>query len=173
LVNRALAFGFSHAATMDPSSLRVRDEVREMCSADRCNMYNRCWSCPPACAPLAENQAILATYRTGLIVQTTGQLEDPYDWDAMVALGDAQAHRLRRFRRVLQPDYRRLLTLGNGACTICAECTYPQAPCRLPDQLILSMEAFGLVVSDVCRANQLGYYYGPGTLTYTGCYLLD
>jgi hypothetical protein len=34
------------------------------------------------------------------------------------------------------------------------------------------MEAMGMVVSDVCRANNLPYYYGPNTLTYVGCVLV-
>ena len=34
-----------------------------------------------------------------------------------------------------------------------------------------SMEAYGLLVSDVCRRSGLGYYYGTGTMTYTSCVL--
>jgi len=173
LVAQALDFGFSQAAALDPALLEVRPEVRAMCAADRCQSYNRSWSCPPACGDLAEHQALVATYRRGLIVQTTGTLEDAYDYDTMLALGELQKQRLQDFRVILAPGYPRLLTLGNGACTICPNCTYPKAPCRHPDQAVQSMEAFGLVVSDVCRANHLGYYYGPNTLTYTGCYLLE
>ena len=33
------------------------------------------------------------------------------------------------------------------------------------------MEAYGLLVSDVCRRSGLGYYYGTGTMTYTSCVL--
>ena len=35
------------------------------------------------------------------------------------------------------------------------------------------MEGLGMIVSDVCKANGMKYYYGPGTLTYTGCVLTD
>jgi hypothetical protein len=35
------------------------------------------------------------------------------------------------------------------------------------------MEGYGMVVSDVCRDNALPYYYGPNTITYTACALLD
>ena len=80
---------------------------------------------------------------------------------------------LTDFRKELWPSWPHLIALGNGACHICPDCTYPSAPCRLPDLAIQSMEAFGLVVSDTCSDNGLGYYYGPGTITYTGCYLLE
>jgi hypothetical protein len=33
------------------------------------------------------------------------------------------------------------------------------------------MEAYGMIVSDVCKANGIPYYYGPNTLTYCACVL--
>jgi hypothetical protein len=35
------------------------------------------------------------------------------------------------------------------------------------------MEALGMIVSDVCKDNNLPYYYGPNTLTYVGCVLIE
>ena len=173
LVREALAYGFSHAGPLDASTLNPRDEVREMCAADLCRSYGRNWVCPPACGTLAESRRVIARFRHGLIVQTTAQLEDPFDYETMMAAGQDQQRRLSGFRDTLVPDYPGLVALGNGACTICPRCTYPKAPCRHPDRAVTSMEAFGLVVSDVCTDNNLGYYYGPNTITYTGCYLLD
>ena len=172
LVRAALDAGFSHAALLDPATLVVRDEVRAMCAADLCRAYGTCWVCPPACGTLDEHRATLARFRSGLLVQTTGVLEDPFDYDAMVAAGEEQTRRLLAFRRVLRREFPALVALGNGACTVCETCTYPGAPCTHPHLAVTSMEAFGLVVSDACTANGLGYYYGPNTITYTGCYLL-
>jgi predicted metal-binding protein len=173
LVQAALDFGFSHAGALDPATARVRHEVRAMCAADRCGMYNRNWTCPPATGTLAAHQRILASYRSGLIVQTTATLEDEFDYDTMLAAGVTQQRLVEGFRDQLRPTYPDLLALGNGACAVCPTCTYPGAPCAYPHRAIQSMEAFGLVVSDLCAANGVGYHYGPGTLTYTGCYLLE
>ena len=65
------------------------------------------------------------------------------------------------------------LPMGAGACTRCRKCTYPDRPCRHPDRLYPSMEAYGLWVSDVCTRSGLGYNYGPQTITYTSCILYD
>ena len=35
------------------------------------------------------------------------------------------------------------------------------------------MEAYGLLVSDVCLKSGVKYYYGPKTMTYTSCILID
>ena len=34
------------------------------------------------------------------------------------------------------------------------------------------MEAYGLMVNQVCLDNGLHYNYGPNTIAYTGCFLL-
>jgi predicted metal-binding protein len=62
--------------------------------------------------------------------------------------------------------------MGAGPCKRCRECTYPHEPCRYPKQMTISMEAMGMLVSEVCKDNHLPYYYGPNTLTYVGCVLL-
>ena len=66
-----------------------------------------------------------------------------------------------------------MLPIGAGCCTKCKVCTYPDAPCRFPDQAFSSMEAYGMLVTQVCKANGLEYYYGPCTIAYTSCYLLE
>ncbi|MDR3166217.1 MAG: DUF2284 domain-containing protein [Synergistaceae bacterium] len=173
LVIKAVNYGFSHAALLDASTLRARSEVRDMCGADRCNRYGKNWRCPPACGSIEENAQAMSAYRTGLIVQTTGELEDDFDYESMAAAGRRQKELFISFRDELTGEYPGMLALGNGACTECAKCAYPDAPCVAPERSVSSMEAFGLVVSDVCEKNGLGYYYGPRTITYTGCYLLQ
>ena len=172
LVERALAFGFSHAALLDAETLTLREEVRDMCAADKCRSYGKSWMCPPACGALEVNRERLLRYRQGLIVQTTGQLEDDYDIETMQETGQLQQKRFHAFADVLRAEYPGLLALSSGTCTLCEACTYPDAPCRVPEKAVPSMEAFGLWVSDVCVKNGLGYNYGPQTITYTSCYVL-
>ncbi len=173
LIERALALGFSHAGALDAATLHPREEVRAMCAADRCGQYGRCWTCPPHCGELEENRRLLTRYRMGLLVQTTAALEDDFDYEGMQAAGQRQKALFEAFLRELQPEYPHLLALGSGGCGLCPSCTCPDAPCRRPEDAVQSMEAFGLVVSDACQANGLPYYYGPGTLTYTGCFLVE
>jgi predicted metal-binding protein len=172
LVGRALAHGFSHASTLDAGTLQPRTEVRDMCRADKCRHYDRSWMCPPACGALEENEKRIREYSSGLIVQTTGEMDDDFDYETMMETSRRQRCFFAEFNRALKLEYPRVLALGNGCCKLCEECAYPGGPCRYPDDAIQSMEAFGLVVSDVCRENGLGYYYGPKTITFTGCYLL-
>jgi predicted metal-binding protein len=173
--------GFTAAGELKADTLRTLPEVRGACAADKCKSYGKNWSCPPACGSLGDCERRFRQYRAGLIVQSTGNIEDSFDYDEMRRLGGEHGRRLRDFQEKTAPLFagealsdsaaRPWLLLGSGACKVCEVCTCPDSPCRFPGRMIISMEAMGLLVSEVCRANNIPYYYGPGTLTYVGCIL--
>ena len=164
--------GFTNVARLDPATIELREEVRAMCASGKCRMYGRSWSCPPACGTLEELRTRISGYREGILVQTVGQLEDSMDGEGMM---EAEAQHKAHFsdmHDLLLQDYPDLLAIGAGTCTRCKTCSYPDAPCRFPDRMTSSMEALGMLVLDVCKANGLTYYYGPNTIAYTSCFLL-
>jgi len=170
----AAGCGFTHTGRLDPAAMKPGREVREACASDKCRSYGKNWSCPPACGSLAVWEKRLTRYRSGLILQTTGNTEDCFDYESMTLIGEAHNARLFDFQEKLAaffPDTRRLL-LGSGCCKICERCACPHAPCVYPEKMIVPVEAAGIVVSDLCAANNMLYYYGPGTITYTGCLLI-
>lgn len=172
LIRLAGELGFSNAGPLDAAKLRALPEVREMCAAGRCRRYDRSWSCPPACGSIEETAVRMQSYSRGILVQTTAKLEDDFDFETMNRAQEehkARFLRLARQARVLFPD---CLPLTAGSCTLCRCCTYPDKPCRFPGKMLSSMEAYGLLVSDVCKEAGIPYYYGPGTLTYSSCILI-
>ena len=168
----AKAQGFSQAALLDCHTIELKPEVRQMCEANTCHMYGKCWSCPPGCGSLETCREKIAGYRYGVLVQTTGQLKDDLDGETMMETEALHKEHFYAFERVLRKQYPDMLAIGAGCCTKCAECTYPDEPCRFPKEAFSSMEAYGMVVTQICQANGLAYYYGPCTITYTSCYLL-
>ncbi|GHV74824.1 hypothetical protein AGMMS49940_21260 [Spirochaetia bacterium] len=162
---------------LDVSTIRVRPEVRDACTADTCKAYNKTWSCPPGCGTLAECETKIRNYKTGILLQTTGKLEDSLDYEMMEQTGMEHGTNLDEFTKEIKKLYpswgKQPLVIGAGACTRCVNCTYPGSPCRFPNDMRISMEALGMVISEVCKDNNLPYYYGPNTLTYTGCILFE
>ena len=173
LLNLATACGFEHVGLLNMSCLEFNPAVREMCEANRCHAYGKCWTCPPGCGTLEEISAKAAAYRRGVLVQSTGQMEDDFDIETMMDTEKLQKERFLAFTDAVREKYPDCLPMAAGACTICKECTYPDAPCRFPHKAIPSMEAYGLVVSQVCEGSGVAYYYGPKTMTYTSCVLID
>jgi len=169
----ALKCGFSHVGDLDVSTIQLRMEVRDACAADKCNSYDKRWSCPPACGTLEECDARIRKYKRGVILQTTGELEDLMDGDTMMETAKLHGEYIEFFAEEVRKLYPKSLMIGAGACIRCETCTYPDKPCRFPEKLSASMEALGMVVSDVCRDNNLSYYYGLNTITYTGCVLIE
>lgn len=169
----ARQLGFSQVSTLNTAALVPLSQVRDMCAADRCRSYGRSWSCPPACGSIEQAAERMAAYSGGVIVQTTGNMADDFDLDAIretERLHKTRFLTLARQVRCLQPD---CLPLTAGACTLCRKCAYPDKPCRFPGKMLSSMEAYGLLVSDVCIKSGLKYYYGPGTMTFTSCILTE
>ena len=163
--------GFSHTGFADMDTLTPLDEIRQMCSADRCGRWNSNWSCPPACGSIEYARRRIAQYNKCLLVQTTGELADEFDYAAMQKTGEEHKRRFLNFARQARMIYPDCLPLTAGSCTVCAKCTYPDKPCRYPTKRLSSMEAFGLFVSDICVRSGLKYNYGEHTISYTSCLL--
>ena len=164
--------GFTAWAPLDVNTLDLKSEVRDMCAVNTCGRYGKCWSCPPGCGTLEECKTQLTGFTGGILVQTVGDMEDSFDFEAMVETEERHKEYFHQMHALLREQANDVLALGSGSCTICPTCTYPDAPCRFPDKAVASMEAFGLLVLEVCQANNLQYYYGPEKIAYTSCFLL-
>lgn len=172
LKRQGKAQGFTHVAFLDCGTLELREEVRQMCEANTCHMYGKCWSCPPGCGSLEQCREKIGRYHEGIIVQTVGELEDELDGEAMMETEQRHKETFYAFEKTLREQYPGMLAIGAGCCTKCKTCTYPDQPCRFPNEAFSSMEAYGMLVTQVCQANHLDYYYGSCTIAYTSCYLL-
>lgn len=172
-VQRALEAGFSQAAPVETKKLKLLPEVRSMCAVNRCGQYGANWNCPPACGTLEECEERLRRYSRGIVVETMGQLEDSFDIEGMTAAAEQHRERFEAFFLQLKEAYPDMLALGAGGCRKCKVCTYPDEPCRFPETLHPSMEAYGMMVSDICASCGIPYNNGVNTVTYVGCYLFE
>lgn len=164
--------GFTAWAPLDVSTIELKPEVRDMCATNTCGQYDKRWSCPPGCGTLEECTQQLKGYTHGILVQTCGEIEDGFDFEAIMEIEQEHKEHLSEMYSALRETEQNVLALGAGCCTQCAKCTYPDEPCRFPEKQVSSMEAYGMVVLEVCKANGLQYYYGSDKMAYTSCFLL-
>ncbi|MDR3149538.1 MAG: DUF2284 domain-containing protein [Oscillospiraceae bacterium] len=171
IISTALEHGFTHAAPFDPSLIDCKIKVREMCEA--CKAYGTTWICPPACGTIEECSARVGEYTRGVVVQTTGELEDEFDGEGMMETAARHGEHFRECYKALRDNFKGdvMLALGAGGCGRCPKCTYPDEPCRFPDEQQSSMEAYGMLIAEECAKNNIKYYYGKNTLTYVSCFL--
>ena len=173
LIEKIKEFGFETVAPLDVNTLEALQEVRDMCAVNTCGMYEKRWSCPPGCGSIEECEARMKKFSNGLIIQTVGDIEDSFDFEGIMEVSNNHGERFLKLMGEIKKILSDYMVLGAGACKKCKECTYPDAPCRFPDEAMSSMEANGLFVSDVCKKNGVAYNYGPGKMCYTGCVLYN
>lgn len=164
--------GFTCVSVLDAATIELLEEVRQMCSANTCGRYGKNWSCPPACGDLAACRERVGKYHAGILVQTVGDVEDSLDFEAMMETEALHKEHFNLAAEKLRELYPDMLPLGAGCCTVCKTCTCPDQPCRFPEKRNSSLEAYGILVSELCRKNNLAYYYGADKIAYTSCYLL-
>lgn len=175
--------GFECSGYTPASKLKVNAEVRSMCAANRCRSYDKNWMCPPTCGTLETYSTAIGKRSTCIVVQTVATLEDEFDIEGMIEAERLHKERFASFvmsaRAILEAnqashvsEQQPTLPLSAGACTVCPSCSYPESPCRNPEKAFVSMEAAGLLVSDVCEAAGIPYFHGKGTLAYTSCLLV-
>lgn len=166
------AVGFEKTAPLVRDALVFREEVRVMCRADRCRSYNKTWSCPPGCGTLDEMREKVSAYTDGILVETIGEMEDEFDFEAIERAAALHKKRFEALTAALCGDGHDILPMGAGRCTVSRDCTYPDAPCRFPERAAPSMEAAGLLVSDVCEKCGIPYNNGKNTTTFISCVLI-
>ena len=164
--------GFTACAPLEIKTITLKQEVRDMCAVNTCGMYGKRWSCPPGCGTLEECGQQIAGRTMGILVQTIGDIEDSFDFEAMMEIEDEHKEHFVEMYAALRAAGVDVTALGAGCCTVCAKCSYPDEPCRFPEKMVSSMEAYGMVVNEICKANGLPYNYGPEKMAYTSCFLL-
>ncbi len=162
---------FECTGVVPAAKLTVNPEVRGMCGVDRCKSFGKNWMCPPHCGDLDHFQSLIDERKTCFVVQTVKELEDEFDFEGMIDAEHAHKLRFRSFAREVKstPGLESALLLAAGTCTLCPRCGCPDEPCRHPEQALVSMEAAGLLVSEVCISAQIPYNHGKGTIAYTSC----
>ena len=125
--------GFSHIGFADMSALTPLEEVRKMCSADRCGQWNTNWSCPPACGSIEHAKRRIAQYNKCLLVQTSGELADEFDYDGMQSTAKAHKRAFLNFARqarILYPEQAvpipvKTSVVNGGFRPVCKQCMLP------------------------------------------------
>ena len=160
-------------AWIDPRELEFTPRVRKICQAE-CPRYNQTWACPPAVGEVEQCREKCLGHGACLLIGTVVETEDISDMETTLATrGDHEAV-TEQVGDLLKAQGITPYILSTEACAICERCAWLDGqPCRFPEKMVSSMEAYGMVVTEVCKANDLPYNYGKNTIAYTSCVLFD
>ncbi len=165
--------GFFQSGCIDSRRLQYHADVRRICEGNSCRNYGASWACPPAVGTLAQCRARVERFGTMMLFSKKYDLAESFDFEAMgEGLRDFKKC-VDTFHRRLEPNVSDFLLLSNEGCGRCAECTYPEKPCRFPDLLHHSLEGYGFVVNELAKEAGMNYNNGPCTVTFFGALLFD
>ena len=176
LTQQVCALGARNAAVIRTTAIEKDAAFRDMCAANSCGLYGKCWTCPPDIGEIHELMARIDRYAYALVYQSIGALDDSFDFEGMI-----QAKR-NHFRLTIKVKkalldfhaFSKVLHLGAGGCGICEVCAKrTNEPCRYPELAVPSLEAFGVNVSRMAAAAGMKYINGVNTVTYFSAILFS
>ena len=174
LLRLALDNGAAKAAVIPQSAVVLSASFFDICKANQCGNFGKCWMCPPDVGPIEELMARVRAYPRGLLYQTIAPLEDSFDIEGMAAAGKAHAKVSQNIETAARAaglaDH---FHLSAGGCRLCPRCAkVDDLPCRHPDRALPPMEGAGIDVYRTTKSTDLKYINGPNTVTYFGLLLL-
>ena len=175
LADRVLALGAYRAGVVGTEEITLDRAFRDMCAANACGVYGKCWMCPPDVGEIDVLMREVREYDYALVYQTVTKLEDSFDFEGMVAAKKRTYPLAQSLRAVFEEvGITRTLHLGAGGCGVCETCAKrTNGPCRFPERAMPSLEAYGINVSALARAARMKYINGQDTVTYFGAVLFS
>lgn len=154
-----------------PADIEFREDIRSICEGNTCRRYGTTWACPPAVGTVAVCKERCLNYQKAMVFNAVYHLEDSFDYEGMMA-GHREFKKLcDRLYKLVKEHHPELLLLSNESCIRCETCTYPDAPCRMPQLLFPSLEGYGIHVMNLAQKAGIGYKNGQNTVTYFGMVL--
>ena len=164
-----MEYGAAKAEEIPVSKLVLQPHLRKYCELNHCGLYGKSYTCPPYVGEVDALIARLQKFSHAVIWQNIYPLEDSFDFEGMMAAKKRHQEMTLKIANAVYAKYGKnaALVLSAGGCAECPNCaqrTYE--PCRHPDSALVSLEAYGVNVSQIGEVSGLSYVNGPNTVTY-------
>lgn len=173
IIEKVIDLGAFKASVISAEEIKTDKMFRDLCEANACGMYGKCYMCPPDIGDIEVLMAKLRNYRFALVYQTVTALEDSFDFEGMTE-ARMEANRIAQKLRAVfdEVGITNVLHLSAGSCGICQTCAKRTGePCRCPDLAMASLEAYGINVNELAKTAGMKYINGQDTVTYFGAVL--
>ena len=146
------------------------EKVRYICRTE-CSQYGKSWACPPGVGTVEECREKCLSYPNALLITTMTEVSDIANVEETLATRHEHEEVTRAVKALMDAQQVETYVLSTESCAICERCTYPDAPCRFPEELIPSVESYGIFVNELAASAGIPYISGPNTVTYFGLLL--
>lgn len=137
---------------------KYQNREKYMAYCRECPRYNTVWSCPPLtfdvdaylerfalvnvlCAKIILSRQVIAEADTPEKIKTVG-------WEILLSVKLDMEEKLRRMEKYIPES----VSLSSGGCNLCKVCSRKDGlPCRLPDKMRYSLDAFGFDLTAIAK----------------------
>ena len=164
--------GYSFKKIGLPSpSVATMKKCRELCAQNLCGAYGKTWGCPPGAGTEEECFRALGDFTNAAILIKEFDKIDMKDHDLLKRLGGAHQDACRKFCNELRKDGCKAIAMTDGGCRYCGVCSYPDDPCRFPDQRVPSIAAYGIMMDEYMSSQNIDFRFRNDGMTLYGLIL--
>jgi predicted metal-binding protein len=152
---------------------KTMKKCRELCAQNLCGSYGTTWGCPPGVGTAKEClRAVRSFSKAVILIKKFGNI-DMSDGGLLERLCTDHQNVCRKFGHMLKREGYSVLPLSDGGCRYCGKCTYPDAPCRFPEQIMTSLSCYGIMMGDYLKTQNLDFAFEDDSVTLYGLILYN
>lgn len=153
-------------AFMKSNAVIFSEEVRRLCEKNSCRMYGSSWACPPAVGSVEECKNRCASFENAFMFTSFAKLKKKYDISGWGEARKVHEAITEKVAQIFRDEFKETLILSTEGCDLCAQCTYPEKPCRFPHRMFPATESYGIMVIQQAPLCNIKYNNGENALTY-------
>lgn len=133
------------------------EKVRMVCKIE-CGRYGKSWSCPPAVGTVDECRERCLKYPYALFFSTVNHVVDSMNFTELLATKAEHEVITAEVEKHLKDAGYEIYRMSGESCSVCKECTCPDALCRFPEKMHPCIESHGIVVAKLTDDLEMDYY---------------
>lgn len=152
-------------AYLKTKQLTFLERVREICRTE-CPRYGTSWSCPPAVGSVEECKRRCSRFSDVFVFSTIAEVDDIANMEETLATREVHEEITRQVNRIFRKRFGETIALSTESCDICARCSYPEKPCRHPEQMFPCVESYGILVTELAELGGMEFQNGANVVTW-------
>ena len=148
-------------------------KCRELCSQNLCGSFNVNWGCPPGVGSEKECMDIVKKYANAAVITRKFENVDLNDKSNVEKIAKGHQELCRRFAHLLRGEGYDILPLADGGCAYCNTCSYPDSPCRFPDQRVTSISCYGILMDEYMNSQGVDFSFEKDSIALYGIMLYN
>lgn len=152
---------WTEAPSVDVPQVR---HYRELCAENKCGCYGTTWGCPPGSCTEQEAVDMMSRYSGAVVLYRRFEIPDDADEAFYTRITKMCQENIRKLSLVAKSEGIENLPLGDGGCTYCNKCSYPE-PCRYPDRRVISISGMGVDMESYLKERGIEFKFEKGAVT--------